>query len=61
MHGLCIKCHEEKVETEPATYGAEFARCTSCHRETDDSELRQMAPHVVKEANAGVETREESG
>ena len=61
MHGLCIKCHEEKVEKEPATYGAEFARCTSCHRDTDDSELRQMAPHVVKEANAGVETREESG
>jgi Ni/Fe-hydrogenase subunit HybB-like protein len=61
MHGLCIKCHEEKVEQEPATYGAEFARCTSCHRDTDGSELREMAPHVVKEANAGVETREESG
>jgi hypothetical protein len=61
MHGLCIKCHEEKFEKEPATYGAEFARCTNCHRDTDGSGLRQMAPHVVKEASAGVETREESG
>lgn len=61
MHGLCIKCHEEKVEKEPATYGAEFARCTSCHRNADGSGLRQMAPHVIKEAIAGVETREESG
>ena len=55
------KKFEEKVEKEPATYGAEFARCTSCHRNADGSGLRQMAPHVIKEAIAGVEAREESG
>jgi hypothetical protein len=61
MHGLCMECHEEKVEKEPVTYGAEFARCTSCHRDADGSRLRQMAPYVIKEAIAGVEAREGSG
>jgi hypothetical protein len=62
MHGLCIKCHEEQVETEPATYGAEFATCTSCHRDADGSRLRELAPYVVKEKTiAGIEEREESG
>jgi Ni/Fe-hydrogenase subunit HybB-like protein len=62
MHGLCIKCHEEKVEKEPATYGAEFSRCTNCHRDADGSRLRQLAPYVIKEEIiAGIEEREESG
>jgi len=61
MHGLCIKCHEEKVEKEPEIYGAEFSRCTNCHRDTDGSRLRQMAPYVTKETIAGIEQREESG
>jgi hypothetical protein len=49
MHGLCIACHEERVKTEPATYAEEFSTCTHCHRDTDGSELRQMAPYAQKE------------
>jgi hypothetical protein len=49
MHGLCIGCHEERIKTEPATYGDEFSTCTSCHRDGDGSELRQMAPYTQKE------------
>jgi Ni/Fe-hydrogenase subunit HybB-like protein len=60
MHGLCIKCHEEKVEKEPAVFDPEFARCTSCHRDANGSGLREMAPHVVKETIAGVDAREEA-
>jgi Ni/Fe-hydrogenase subunit HybB-like protein len=60
MHGLCIKCHEEKVEQEPVSFSPEFARCSSCHRDADGSGLRQMAPHVVKETIAGVDAKEEN-
>jgi Ni/Fe-hydrogenase subunit HybB-like protein len=49
MHGLCIKCHEEQVEKEPATYAAEFATCTSCHRDEDGSRLRELAPYAAVE------------
>jgi hypothetical protein len=61
MHGLCIKCHEEKIENQPVNYGPEFARCSNCHRDADGSELQQTAPRVVKETIAGVEPSEESG
>jgi len=61
MHGLCIKCHEEKVENESATYGAEFSRCTNCHRDADGSRLREMAPYVIKETIASIEEREGNG
>lgn len=54
MHGICIGCHEEKVETEPATYGDEFSICTVCHRDGDGSELRQMAPYAAKETIASL-------
>ncbi len=57
MHGLCIGCHKEKVETEPATYAEEFSTCTHCHRDTDGSELRQMAPYA-KETIASLGARE---
>jgi hypothetical protein len=60
MHGLCIKCHEEKVEQEPLSFRPEFSRCTSCHRDANGSGLRQMAPHVVKETIAGVDVEEEN-
>ena len=60
MHGLCIKCHEEKVEKEPAVFDPEFARCTSCHRDANGSGLREMAPHVIKETIAGLDAREEA-
>jgi hypothetical protein len=61
MHGLCVKCHEERVEKEPASFDPEFARCSSCHRDADGSGLRQMAPHVMKEIFAGVDARDENG
>jgi hypothetical protein len=48
MHDLCIGCHEEKVEKEPATYGEEFSTCKNCHRDVDGSQLRQMAPYLPK-------------
>jgi hypothetical protein len=57
MHGLCIGCHEEKVKTEPATYAKEFSTCTHCHRDTDGSELRQVAPYVTKETIASLRKR----
>ena len=52
LHGLCIGCHEEKAEKEAATYGDDFSTCTNCHRDTDDSQLRRMAPYVPKETVA---------
>ena len=45
---------EERVKTEPATYGDEFSTCTSCHRDTDGSELREMAPYAEKGTIAGL-------
>jgi len=61
MHILCIECHEEKIETEPATYGPEFARCTNCHRDANGSELQYTAPRVLKDGIAVVEPSGESG
>jgi Ni/Fe-hydrogenase subunit HybB-like protein len=61
MHDLCIKCHEEKVEKEPATYGTAFSACANCHRDTDGSELRQTAPYVDKGTVAGLTKTESSG
>jgi len=61
MHLLCIKCHEEKIEKEPATYGPEFARCRNCHRDASGLELEETAPRVIKEAIAGVEPSGERG
>jgi Ni/Fe-hydrogenase subunit HybB-like protein len=61
MHGLCIACHEEKVKTEPATYGANFAECTNCHRDSDGSRLRKLAPYAPKGTIASLTMQEESG
>ncbi len=47
MHGLCIKCHEAIIHEDPHTYPASFAGCLNCHRDTDDSPLRRMPPHVT--------------
>jgi hypothetical protein len=49
MHDLCIGCHEEKAGKEPATYGKDFSTCKNCHRDADDSQLRQMAPYVARD------------
>jgi Ni/Fe-hydrogenase subunit HybB-like protein len=61
MHSLCIDCHEEKLKAGPATYGANFSTCTNCHRDTDGSRLRKMAPYVTEEAIASLTRRQESG
>jgi Ni/Fe-hydrogenase subunit HybB-like protein len=54
MHGLCIGCHEEKVKTDPATYSEDFSRCAQCHRDTNGSELRKMAPYAPQGTVAGL-------
>ena len=59
MHNLCINCHEEKVAEEPEKYSPNLSTCTNCHRDGDDSQLREMAPYVTKETVAGVTTQEE--
>lgn len=46
MHGLCVKCHEQKAQADPERYGAEFDRCDVCHREFRDRDHRKMAPYV---------------
>jgi Ni/Fe-hydrogenase subunit HybB-like protein len=47
MHGLCIACHAEKVRTSPAQYPREFAECENCHRDLDDSALKNRQPYAV--------------
>jgi len=33
MHGLCITCHQQKVEENPLQYDRRFAECAHCHRD----------------------------
>lgn len=61
MHGLCIRCHEQKVKKEPATYGKHFSTCTNCHRDTDGSPLRQMAPYTPTRTIASLGNQEDHG
>jgi Ni/Fe-hydrogenase subunit HybB-like protein len=58
LHGLCVGCHEETAEKEPAKYSAAFSGCTNCHRDTDGSELRQLAPYAPKDTIVGLPRRE---
>ena len=44
MHGLCIKCHERQVQTDPDTFHRSFAECAYCHRDFDLSILRELEP-----------------
>jgi len=46
MHGLCIRCHEQRAESQPEVYGEHFARCDACHREFQDTNHRRLAPYV---------------
>jgi len=50
MHGLCITCHEERVEEQPEKYAARFAECNTCHREDNGSALRRLLPYLAKPA-----------
>jgi Ni/Fe-hydrogenase subunit HybB-like protein len=47
MHGLCIDCHEERMETEPAKHQPDFAECRNCHRDEDEETIRRLPPYVV--------------
>jgi len=47
MHGLCIKCHQQKVEKELDQYGSNFAQCLNCHREVDFSQLHKLKPYAI--------------
>jgi Ni/Fe-hydrogenase subunit HybB-like protein len=44
MHGLCIRCHEQKIKDQPQTYKEPFAQCLNCHRDTGDLDLSQRGP-----------------
>ncbi len=46
MHGLCITCHRQMVQKSPKEYGPDFARCTTCHRDFDATQLLRMGPYV---------------
>ena len=46
MHGLCVTCHRQMVQKSPKEYGPDFARCTTCHRDFDATQLLRMGPYV---------------
>jgi Ni/Fe-hydrogenase subunit HybB-like protein len=46
MHGLCVRCHQQKAQEHLDIYGEHFARCDVCHREFIDTDHRRMAPYV---------------
>jgi len=50
MHGSCIGCHQEKVDTAPDTYPVQFAECANCHRDESRTSLRQLAPYLALES-----------
>ncbi len=45
MHGLCIRCHEQMANENPAEY-EEFHRCDVCHHDFQNRDHRRMAPYV---------------
>ncbi len=46
MHGLCIRCHEQKSKERPEVFGEHFGRCDVCHRSFQDVDHRHLAPYV---------------
>ncbi len=47
MHGMCITCHQQKIEKESHKYGSNFADCTNCHRDIDASQLHEVEPYAI--------------
>jgi hypothetical protein len=45
MHQLCIKCHEEILESHRWSYSRSFAECALCHRESDLTLFQKMRPY----------------
>jgi hypothetical protein len=56
MHGLCVKCHEEKVEQDPGQFQPAFAQCASCHETALMFDLREQGPYAqMPDGNGGGE------
>jgi Ni/Fe-hydrogenase subunit HybB-like protein len=49
MHGLCVECHRQRQEGRPQEYRADFANCSTCHRDVDGALLRRMGPYTHDE------------
>lgn len=43
MHGLCIRCHQERMKTEPRKHPVDFALCRNCHREVSGGAIKRLA------------------
>ena len=50
MHGLCITCHQRKVEQSPERSATDLARCDNCHDADRGLQLRLMAPGAATES-----------
>ena len=46
MHGLCVRCHENKAREEPSALPPTFTRCTHCHTGFDGAELERIGPYT---------------
>jgi hypothetical protein len=46
MHGLCKKCHAQKVFAEPGRHPATLDRCDTCHDTDRPLDLRRLEPRV---------------
>jgi Ni/Fe-hydrogenase subunit HybB-like protein len=57
MHRLCIGCHTELHQKEPAKHPADFALCGNCHRDAIGSSFQQLAPYAVVEHDVPSSTR----
>jgi Ni/Fe-hydrogenase subunit HybB-like protein len=44
MHGLCVKCHEERVHDRPAETPPHLDRCDTCHDADRRADLERMKP-----------------
>jgi uncharacterized protein (DUF983 family) len=48
MHGLCIKCHEQKLKEGLADQGPDFAGCRNCHRDSQVTDFHDRPPYVAE-------------
>lgn len=44
MHGLCISCHQRKLDQSPAEHPGEMDQCRHCHDTDNATRLQQLAP-----------------
>jgi hypothetical protein len=47
MHGLCVKCHEERVRERPADTPRHLERCDTCHDADRGADLERMRPNTA--------------